>query len=88
MDLEITIYQFQISIAVIRLINLICVNILFQILYVLSNILHMNLCNISLIMHQKYDMQLELCSLQNHTDTGREAYINHGVTLKEPFMRR
>ena len=37
------------------------VNISVQIVYVLSNILHMNLYNISLIMHQKYDMQLELC---------------------------
>ena len=64
------------------------VNILFQIVYVLSNILHMNVYNIRLIMYQKYDMQLELCSLKNHTDTGREAYINHGVTFKEPSMRR
>ena len=48
-----------------RLINLIYVNISVQILYVLSNILHMNVYNISLIMHKKYDMQLELCSLKN-----------------------
>ena len=71
-----------------RLINLIYVNISVQILYVLSNILHMNLYNISLIMHQKYDMQLELCSLKKHTDTGRQAYTNHGVTFKEPSMTR
>ena len=69
-----------------RLINLIYVNISVQILYVLSNILHMNLYNISFIMHQKYDMQLELCSLKNHIDTGRQAYINLGVTFKEHSM--
>ena len=73
MELEVTISQFQISIALMRLINLIYVNISVQIVYVLSNILHMNLYNISLIMYQKYDMQLELCSLKKHTDTGRQA---------------
>ena len=67
-----------------RLINLIHVNISVQILHVLSNILHMKLYNISLIMHQKY----ELCSLKKHTDTGRQAYTNHGVTFKEPSMTR
>ena len=48
----------------------------------------MNLCNISLIMHQKYYMQDEIKSIKNHSDMGREAYTNHGITFKEPSITR
>ena len=62
----------------IRQMDLSCVQIFYVLSYIIYNVI---LYNISLIMHQKYDMQLELCWLKMHTDPGREAYINHGVTF-------
>ena len=70
-----------------RFINLIYVNISIQILYVLSNILHMNVYNISLIMHQKYDMQLELCSLKNIQTLADRPMPTMVLHLKNPLWR-